>query len=123
MVEIVAEIGINHNASLEIVKKLIDITSSAGIQYVKFQKRTINTVYTKEELDKRRESPWGKTNRDLKQGLEFNHLDYVQIDLYCKDKDIKWFGSPWDTESALFLSKFDIPFLKIPSALITNLEF
>ena len=122
MVEVVAEIGINHSGSLDIVKKLIDVVSSAGISYIKMQKRTIDLVYTKEELDKPRESPWGETIRAQKEGLEFSTSQYQEIDSYCKERNIKWFASPWDVESASFLGTFDIPFIKIPSALITNFE-
>lgn len=122
MIELVAEIGINHNGSLEIAKKLIDVASAAGVQYVKFQKRTIDLVYTREELDKPRESPWGTTNRQQKEGLEFGLREYMIIDEYCKSKNIKWFASPWDVESVKFLRHFDIPFIKIPSPLITNKE-
>jgi N-acetylneuraminate synthase len=122
MIEIVAEIGLNHNGDLEIAKKLIDVAASAGIDYLKFQKRDIDLVYSKEELDKPRESPWGTTTREQKQGLEFSELEYLELDEYCQSKRIKWFGSPWDVNSAAFLGAFDIPFIKIPSALITNLE-
>jgi len=121
MTEIVAEIGINHNGDMNIAKKLIDVAYSAGCDYVKFQKRTINLVYTEEELDAPRESPWGTTNREQKEGLEFGEYKYLEIDEYCKGK-IKWFASPWDIVSMHFLSQFDIPFIKIPSALITNEE-
>ncbi len=123
MIEVVAEIGINHNGDLEIVKKLIDVASSAGCQYVKFQKRDIDRVYTKEELNKPKESPWGTTYGDYKRHIEFNKLDYIEISFYCELKGIKWFGSPWDVESAFFLGAVvDNPFMKIPSALITNIE-
>lgn len=120
--EVVIEAGINCNGDLKISEKLIDIASTAGCQYVKFQKRTINDVYTQEELDKYRESPFGTTNRDLKEGLEFSELEYLEIDEYCKNKGVKWFASPWDVKSVFFLENFDIPFLKVPSALITNLS-
>ena len=119
MTEIVAEIGINHNGDLEIAKKLIDVAYSAGCDYVKFQKRHIDLVYSSEELDTPRQSPWGTTNREQKEGLEFGVIDYLEIDEYCKGK-IRWFASPWDIVSMNFLEQFDIPFIKIPSALITN---
>jgi len=119
MTEIICECGINHNGDMEIAKKMIDVAYSAGCDYVKFQKRTIGLVYSEEELDKPRDSPWGTTTRQQKQGLEFDELDYLQIDEYCKGK-IKWFGSPWDIVSMDFLAQFDVPFIKIPSALITN---
>jgi len=120
MIEVVAEVGINHNGSLDIAKKLIDVSCAAGISYVKFQKRTVALVYTEEELAKPRESPWGTTVRDQKEGLEFSGKDYIEIDGYCKQKGIQWFASPWDMESASLMGAFDIPFIKIPSALITN---
>jgi len=120
MVEVVCEIGINANGDLAIAKKLIDVAASAGCNFVKFQKRTIDLVYSKEELDKPRESPWGTTTREQKLGLEFED-EYLDIDEYCKGK-IKWFASPWDVEAAHFLSVFETPFIKIPSALITNHE-
>ena len=118
---LVAEIGINHNGDFEIVKKLIDAAYLSGCNFVKFQKRTIDLVYTKEELDKYRESPWGTTNREQKEGLELSLDTYCLIDKYCKDKGIGWFASPWDIESVDFLMQFDLPFIKIPSALITNI--
>uniref|UniRef100_A0A6H1ZX80 Putative N-acetylneuraminate synthase n=1 Tax=viral metagenome TaxID=1070528 RepID=A0A6H1ZX80_9ZZZZ len=123
MIEVVAEIGLNHNGNLCIAKKLIDVASSAGILFVKFQKREINLVYSKEELDKPRESPWGETTRAQKEGLEFSFGNYKEIDTYCQSKKIKWFASIWDIESAFGLySFFDLPFYKIPSPLITNIE-
>ena len=84
---LIAEIGINHNGDLEIAKKLINYARDAGFNAVKFQKRDINTVYTKEFLDSHRESPWGKTQRDQKMGLEFDENDYKIIDEYCKEKN------------------------------------
>ena len=122
MIEVVCEIGINHNGSVEIAKKLIDVAYSAGCHYVKFQKRTIDLVYTQEELDKPRESPWGMTNRQQKYGLEFGPKEYAEIDEYCEGR-IKWFASPWDEESIDFLARFDVPFIKIPSALAVNAKF
>ncbi len=119
---IVSEIGINHNGNMDIVKKLIDLSVEGGCQYVKFQKRDINLVYTKEELDKPRESPWGTTNRQQKEGLEFSYEQYKEIDEYCKTKNIKWFASPWDVNSVKFLEQFNVPFIKIASASITNKE-
>lgn len=119
---IVHELGINCNGSLEIAKKLIDNAIETGADFVKFQKRSIDLVYSKEELDKPRESPWGTTTRQQKEGLEFNKEQYQEIDNYCKSKGISWFASPWDTESLKFLVDFDIPYIKIPSALNTNLN-
>ena len=121
MTEIIAEIGINHNGNIEIAKKLIDVAHASGCNYVKFQKRNIDLVYSKAELDTPRESPWGTTTRDQKYGLEFFRDHYQIIDSYCHRKGIWWFASPWDEDSVLFLNQFkDCQFIKIPSALITN---
>ena len=105
---IIAEIGINHNGDLELAKKLIDGAVEAGCSMVKFQKRTIDLVYTQEELNKSRESPWGTTNREQKQGLEFGETEYDEIDRYCKEKNIEWTASAWDVPSQLFLRKYDL---------------
>ena len=83
MVFITAEIGINHNGSLKITKKLIDAAKNAGCDAVKFQKRTVEKVYSKDNLDSARESPWGNTQRDQKKGLEFNLDQYNEINTYC----------------------------------------
>jgi len=115
---IIAEIGINHNGSLEIAKQLIDVAKDAGADAVKFQKRTINLVYTKELLDSPRESPWGTTQRHQKEGLEFKFDDYKEIDRYCREKGIEWFASAWDLESQKFLRQFDLKYNKIASAMI-----
>ena len=115
---IVGEIGINHNGDLKIAKELIDISADIGLDAVKFQKRTIDLVYTKEMLDGERESPWGTTQREQKEGLEFSFDDYKEIDNYCKSKNIEWFASAWDLESQKFLRKFDCNFNKVASAMI-----
>ena len=117
---LIAEIGINHNGDLQIAKKLIDYAYEAQFDAVKFQKRDINIVYTKEFLDTPRESPWGKTQRDQKLGLEFTEEDYVEIDEYCKKKKIEWFASAWDTNSQMFLRKFDLKYNKVASAMLGN---
>jgi len=123
MTKITAEIGINHNGDIDIAKQLIDVAKDAGCDFVKFQKRTIEHVYTKEELDKPRESPWGTTNREQKEGLEFNEEQYDEIDSYCKEKEIGWYASPWDYNSVYFLSKYrDIPFIKVASASLTDIK-
>ena len=122
MVEVVCEIGINANGDLAIAKKLIDVAASAGCHYVKFQKRDIDLVYTNEELGTPRESPWGTTTREQKNGIEFTFPDYLNIDAYCKDK-IKWFVSPWDVRSIKLMAQIKLPFMKIPSALITNEKY
>jgi N-acetylneuraminate synthase len=119
---IIAEIGINHNGNMEICKKMIDMAVGAGCDAVKFQKRTVDVVYTKEELTKPRESPFGTTNGDLKRGLEFGEEEYKEIDKYCKEKGIIWFASAWDIASVEFLEKFNVPCYKIASASLTNKE-
>ncbi len=115
---VIAEIGINHNGDIDIAKQLIDVAADAGADAVKFQKRTIDLVYTKEFLDSQRDSPWGKTQRDQKRGLEFTAEQYWEIDRYCKQKGIKWFASAWDLESQKFLSQFNLEYNKIASAMI-----
>jgi N-acetylneuraminate synthase len=122
MIEVIYEIGINHNGDLATAKKLIDVASASGCNYVKFQKRDIDLVYTKDELNTPRESPWGTTTREQKEGLEFGYKEYVELDNYCKNK-IFWFASPWDINSVDFLMLFDVPFIKVPSALMTNVAF
>ena len=119
---IIAEIGINHNGDINIAKQLIDVAVSAGCDAVKFQKRTIELVYTPEELAKPRENPFGPTNGDLKRGLEFGEKEYKEIDRYCKEKGIIWFASPWDVKSVDFLEKFNMPCYKIASACLTDDE-
>jgi N-acetylneuraminate synthase len=119
---IIAEIGINHNGDINIAKKLIDIASEAGANAVKFQKRNIDLVYTKEFLDSPRESPWGTTQRHQKDGLEFGLEDYQVIDKYCKEKSIDWFASAWDLDSQDFLSKFNLKYNKVASAMIVYEE-
>lgn len=119
---VIAEIGINHNGDLELTKKLIDAASEAGCNAVKFQKRTIDLVYTKEELDQPRISPWGTTNREQKYGLEFTKEQYYEIDSYCKQKKIEWFASAWDLESQKFLQQYNLRYNKIASALLTDLN-
>lgn len=119
---IIAEIGINHNGDMAIAKKLIDLASFAGCNAVKFQKRTVDKVYTKEYLDGKRESPWGTTQRAQKEGLEFNTQDYKEIDAYCREKGLDWFASAWDIDSQKFLQQFDLRYNKIASAMLTNDE-
>lgn len=120
---IIAEIGINHNGSLDLAKKMIDEAVIAGCDAVKFQKRTINKVYTPQELDAYRPNYYGNTNRDLKLGLELSFEDYCEIDSYCKSKSIMWFASCWDKESVDFIEQFDVPCHKIASALLTDDDF
>ena len=115
---IVAEIGINHNGDMEICKKLIDIASDVGCDAVKFQKRDLDSVYTQEFLESKRESPWGTSQREQKQGLEFTIDDYQEIDRYCKSLGIDWFASAWDLNSQKFLKQFNCKFNKVASAMI-----
>jgi len=117
---IVAEIGINHSGNLETAKKMIEAAAVAGCNFVKFQKRTIDLVYTPEELDRYRESPWGTTNREQKLGLEFEKEEYDIIDTHCRNSGIGWFASPWDVQSVNFLMQYSCPFIKIASPSITN---
>ena len=119
---IVAEIGINHNGSLETAKQLIDVAVENKVDYVKFQKRTVEKVYSKEELDKPRESPWGNTNRDQKLGLEFEKSEYDEIDRYCKERSIGWFASPWDIDSVDFIMQYQPKFIKVASASVTDIN-
>ncbi|HSV43933.1 MAG TPA: N-acetylneuraminate synthase family protein [Candidatus Bathyarchaeia archaeon] len=119
---IIAELGINHNGDLGIAKKLIDGAIFAGCDAVKFQKRTVDLVYSKEELDKYRESPWGMTNRALKEHLEFGKKEYDEIDRYCKEQGIEWFASAWDVESQKFLRSYQLKHNKIASAMLTHRE-
>jgi len=117
---IIAEIGINHNGDMSITKKLIDGAVLAGCDAVKFQKRDIDLVYTKEMLDSPRESQWGTTQRDQKNGLEFGFDEYKEIDRYCKEKGIDWLASSWDLNSQQFLQSFDCKCNKIASAMLVN---
>ena len=120
MVFVTAEIGINHNGDLKIAKKLIDMAVDAGCDAVKFQKRSIEKVYTKEFLDSPRESPWGKTQRDQKKGLEFSLKDYEVIDKYCKQKKISWYLSCWDVDSQMKMRKFKTKYNKVASAMLIH---
>ena len=120
---IIAEIGINHNGSLSTAMELIDLAKSIGCDAVKFQKRTIEIVYNKAELEKPRESPWGTTQGQQKYGLELSISDYDLIDDYCKKKDIDWFASSWDEESQKIMRKYNFKFNKIASAMATNKSF
>jgi len=115
---IIAEIGINHNGDLNIAKDLIKLSKEIGVDAVKFQKRTIENVYSKELLDSARKSPWGETQRAQKEGLEFSYDEYLEIDNLCKELKIEWFASAWDLESQDFLAKFNLKFNKIASAMI-----
>lgn len=117
---IVAEIGINHNGSLDMAKELVLAAKSAGCDAVKFQKRTIEVVYSEEELAKPRETPFGSTNGDLKRALELDEPAYRAIDELCDELDLMWFASCWDEASADFIEQFDPPCYKIASASVTD---
>lgn len=120
---ITGEIGINANGSVIEAKKLIQMAKECDCDAVKFQKRTIETVYSKEYLDSPRESPWGKTQREQKYGLEFTREGYDEIDRYCKELGIEWFASAWDAESLTFLSRYNLPYNKVASPMLTNEAF
>ncbi len=120
---IIAELGINHNGSVDIAKKMIDVAVESGCDAVKLQKRDIDLVYTKEFLDQPRESPWGYTQRDQKIGLEFDKSEYEEINNYCKSKKIELFASAWDLNSLKFLSNFGFKYNKIASAMIIDSKF
>ncbi len=120
---IIAEIGINHNGDIEIAKKLIDWAVLCECDAVKFQKRTVDKVYTKEYLDSYRESPWGTTQRAQKEGLEFGKEEYDIIDSYCKEKHIEWFASAWDMEAQKFLQQYDLKYNKVASAMLVQENF
>ncbi|MCX6996557.1 MAG: N-acetylneuraminate synthase family protein [Kiritimatiellaeota bacterium] len=117
---VIAEIGINHNGDIELAKKLIDVAEAAGCNAVKFQKRTVDVVYSPEELAKPRESPFGMTNGDLKFGLEFEREQYEEIARYCKEQQILWLASCWDEQSVDFIDRFAVPCYKIASASLTD---
>lgn len=117
---VTAEIGINHNGDMKLAKKLIDTAVIAGCDAVKFQKRTIDAVYTREFLDSPRKSPWGETQRAQKEGLEFCLEEYQEIDHYCRGKGIAWYASAWDVESQIFLRQFNLKYNKVASAMLTK---
>lgn len=121
---IIAEIGINHNGDLDLAKELISIAKSSGCDAVKFQKRDIESVYTKEELDAYRESPWGKTNRDQKMGLEFNIEQYKELEKFSNDLELDFIVSCWDENSVdLIENNLNVKYHKVASALLTNKSF
>ncbi len=119
----IAEIGINHNGDIKIAKQLIDQAKEAGFDAVKFQKRDINLVYKEDFLKQERNSPWGKTQREQKQGLEFGKKEYDEIDNYCTSKKLIWFASAWDLNSLKFLEQYKLKYNKIASAMIIDLNF
>lgn len=120
---IAAEIGINHNGDPEIAKQLIDVAAEVGCDAVKFQKRTPELCVPSEQRDILRETPWGLiTYLDYRRRVEFGGEEYKEIDRYCREQGIIWFASCWDKESVDFISQFDPPCYKVPSAALTDDE-
>ena len=120
---LIAEIGINHNGDINIAKELIKNAKECSFDAVKFQKRKIELVYDKQTLDLPRVSPWGSTTREQKFGLEFEKEEYDEIDKYCKQINIYWFASAWETESLKFLDQYNLKYNKIASAMIVDKNF
>tara|TARA_B100001287_G_C22644106_1_gene511717 strand:+ start:653 stop:1513 length:861 start_codon:yes stop_codon:yes gene_type:complete len=120
---VIAEIGINHNGDINLAKELILTAKKNDADAVKFQKRSIDVVYEPSFLDSHRDSPWGTTQREQKEGLEFQEDEYFEIDTFCKDVGIDWFASAWDEESQKFLRQFKLKYNKVASAMTTNFEF
>jgi N-acetylneuraminate synthase len=118
----IAELGINHNGQVEIAKQLIQVAKEAGCDAIKLQKRTIDLVYSKEQLDQLLESPWGTTRREQKLGLEFGQKEYEEINRYCRELKIDWFASAWDSESLKFLDQFAQKYNKVASAMLVDLQ-
>ncbi len=120
---IISEIGINHNGDIDIAKKMIKLSKEIGVDAVKFQKRDINLVYSQEQLGKFRESPWGTTEKEQKEGLEFDQKEYEIINDYCKELKLEWLASAWDKNSINFLNQFNLRIQKVPSALIVDEDY
>jgi N-acetylneuraminate synthase len=120
---VIAEVGINHNGDIGLAKQLIDMAVEAGCDAVKFQKRTIEIVYDEDMLNSPRESPWGTTQREQKEGLEFGKAEYDEIDAYCRAKGIEWFASAWDIPSQEFLRDYGCKYNKVASAMLTHTDF
>lgn len=119
---IIAEIGINHNGNVNTAQELIKVAKDAGCDSIKFQKRTIDKVYSKELLDSPRESPWGTTQRHQKEALEFGQKEYEQIDEHCRRLDIDWFASAWDLDSQVFLRQFNLRHNKVASPMLVHTD-
>ena len=117
---VIAEIGINHNGDLSLAEGLILAAAGAGCAAVKFQKRTVDVVYSPADLSGPRDSPFGRTNGDLNRGLEFGEAEYNAVDEYCRQHEILWFASCWDTDSVDFIERYDPPCWKIASACLTD---
>lgn len=120
---VTAEIGINHNGDMSLVRQLIDMAVEKGCDAVKFQKRTIDIVYSPQVLAAPRQSPWGTTQREQKEGLELSKENYDEIDAYCKAKGIAWFASAWDIPSLHFLRSYNLLYNKVASPMLTHKEF
>lgn len=117
---VIAEIGINHNGHLDTARDMITAAKACGCEAVKFQKRTIEMVYSPEELARTRENPFGPTNGHLKRGLEFDLEEYKAIDEHCRKLGLIWFASPWDEQSVDFLEQFNVPCHKVAAAGLTD---
>lgn len=117
----IAEIGINHNGDTQVAKKLIDAVNATGYHCAKFQKRVPALAVPEDQKNVMRDTPWGRiTYLEYKEKIEFGKAEYDYIDRYCKEKPVDWSCSVWDIPSLEFLLKYDVPFIKIPSAMITN---
>lgn len=122
-VYITAEIGLNHNGSVDTAIELIDVALAAGVDAVKFQKRTPTICTPRDQWDVERETPWGRmTYIDYRHRIEFGSEQFEVIDDYCRDKGIQWFASPWDVPSVEFLNEFEVPAHKVASACLTDDE-
>ncbi len=117
---IIADLGINHNGDVQLAKKMIDAAVDAGCNLVKFQKRTVDKVFSHEYLNSLFESPWGSTQRQFREHVEFGLSEYQELDAYCKQKGIEWFASAWDVDSQLFLRQFNLQYNKVASPMLTN---
>ena len=120
MVKIIAEIGTNHCGSIEIAKKIIDVAVAAGCDAVKFQKKSVEKIYSKEFLDSALESPWGTTQREMRLHREFSLKQFSTLDSYCKKKKIPWFVSCWDIDSQKIMRKFETKYNKVSSAMLIH---
>lgn len=121
---VIAEIGINHNGDINLAKELIDMAQTSGCDAVKFQKRTVEEVYSTEELDKPRESPWGTTTREQKHGIEFNITQYKELEEYSNEKGLDFIVSCWDLDSLQEVEdNLNVKYHKVASALATDKEF
>jgi len=120
---VIAEIGINHNGDIDTAKQLVDVAVVAGCDAVKFQKRTPELCVPPEQRDVMRETPWGMmTYLDYRYRIEFGLAEYVELDLYCREKGIDWFVSCWDPDSVGFIEQFEPPCYKVASASLTDDE-